>query len=203
MKKLLFTLIIIAGTTFSASAQGPKAVKVSPFTFLKGQALMLHYEHNIFNSITIGAGVAPVLWGPILGSLSYPPSEFNTGVAIDPEIRWYAKSDQVMDGFFVGLYNSNRFSSWYSGASSDDIWDWEDDDSYDIDGYDVTNRKIIVGLQLGVQKLLGEHFCFDFYSGLGFQGNVTTATGRTTNYVNTVEGGGINLRCNISIGWQF
>jgi hypothetical protein len=165
---------------------------------------MIHYEHNIFNGLTIGAGVAPVLWGPIIGSLAYPPSEFNTGVAIDPEIRWYAKSDQVMDGFFVGLYNSNRFSSWYSGASTVDIFDIDgESDIYDLDGYDVTNRKIIVGLQLGVQKLLGEHFCFDFYSGIGFQGNVTTATGRTTNYVDRVEGGGINLRCNISIGWQF
>ncbi len=202
MKKLLFTFLLISGTAFNSMAQAPKAVKISPFTFLKGQAFMVHYEHNLFNSFTVSLGAAPVLWGPLLGSLAYPPNDFNMGVAIDPEVRWYAKSDQVMNGFFVGLYNSNRFSSWYAETGVNDV-DWSNGEVIAAGGYDVTNRKIIVGLQLGTQKLIGDHFCVDFYGGVGVSGNVTTATERISGYVDEVTGAGINFRCNIALGWQF
>ena len=124
MRKLNFTFFTIACLLVNTQtfAQQQKAIKISPFTFLKGQPVMIHYEHNVFKSFTMGVGVAPIMWGPIIGSLLYPPTKFNTGIAIDPEIRWYAKNDKVMDGFFVGLYNSNRFSSW-AGTSTEEIFD--------------------------------------------------------------------------------
>jgi len=159
---------------------------------------MIHYEHNVFKSFTMGVGVAPIIWGPIVGSLLYPPTKFNTGIAIDPEVRWYAKNDKVMDGFFVGLYNSNRFSSW-EGTSTEEIFDLYSE----INDWDIKNRKIIVGLQLGVQRLIGDHFCVDFYSGIGFNSNVTTATRKIDKYTETTPSGGVNLRLNVALGWQF
>jgi len=199
MKKFNFMILTIACLLVTTQTLAQKnAIKLSPFTFLKGQPAMIHYEYNVFKSFTMGVGVAPVMWGPIIGSILYPPSKFNTGIAFDPEVRWYAKNDKVMDGFFVGLYNSNRFSSW-EGASSEEIFDINSE----INSWDVRNRKTIVGLQLGVQRLIGNHFCVDFYSGFGFNYNVTTATRKIDQYTDTRIGGGINLRLNVALGWQF
>jgi hypothetical protein len=200
MKNLKFTFLTVVSlfVTTQTFAQQTKAIRVSPFTFLKGQPVMIHYEHNVFKSFTMGVGVAPIMWGPIVGSLLYPPTKFNTGIAIDPEVRWYAKNDKVMDGFFVGLYNSNRFSSW-EGASSEEIFNL----SPELNDWDIKNRKIIVGLQLGVQRLIGDHFCVDFYSGIGFNSNVTTATRKFDKYTETRTSGGVNLRLNVALGWQF
>jgi hypothetical protein len=205
MKNLKFTFLTVVSlfVTTQTFAQQTKAIKVSPFTFLKGQPVMIHYEHNVFNSFTMGVGVAPIMWGPIVGSLLYPPTKFNTGIAIDPEVRWYAKNDKVMDGFFVGLYNSNRLSSW-EGASTAEIFDYDYYyDDYDINDWEIKNRKVIVGLQLGVQRLIGDHFCVDFYSGIGFNSNVTTATRKYDKYTETTPSGGVNLRLNVALGWQF
>jgi len=200
MKNLKFTFLTVVSlfVTTQTFAQQTKAIRVSPFTFLKGQPVMIHYENNVFKSFTMGVGVAPIMWGPIVGSLLYPPTKFNTGIAIDPEVRWYAKNDKVMDGFFVGLYNSNRFSSW-EGASSEEIFNL----SSELNDWDIKNRKIIVGLQLGVQRLIGDHFCVDFYSGIGFNSNVTTATRKFDKYTETRPSGGVNLRLNVALGWQF
>ncbi|WP_338410795.1 DUF3575 domain-containing protein [uncultured Flavobacterium sp.] len=200
MRKLNFTFFTIACLLVNTQtfAQQQKAIKISPFTFLKGQPVMIHYEHNVFKSFTMGVGVAPIMWGPIIGSLLYPPTKFNTGIAIDPEIRWYAKNDKVMDGFFVGLYNSNRFSSW-EGTSTEEIFDLYSE----INEWDIKNRKIIVGLQLGVQRLIGDHFSVDFYSGIGFNSNLTTATRKIDQYTETTPSGGVNLRLNVALGWQF
>lgn len=200
MKKLNFTVLTVVGLLLTTQifAQQNKAIKLSPFTFLKGQPAMIHYEHNVFKSFTIGVGVAPVIWSPIIGSLLYPPTKFNTGIAIDPEVRWYAKNDKVMDGFFVGLYNSNRFSSW-EGTSTEEIFNIYSE----VNNWEVKNRKIIVGLQLGVQKLIGDHFCADFYSGIGFNSNLTTATRKIDQYTETTPSGGVNFRLNVALGWQF
>jgi hypothetical protein len=200
MKKNLSTLFLVLFVSFYtiSIAQQKKAIKVSPFTFIKGQPAMFHYEHNVFKSFTMGVGAAPVLWGPLLGSLLYPPTKFNPGIAIDPEVRWYAKNDKVMDGFFVGLYNSNRFSSW-EGKSTEEVFDVYSD----LNDWDVKNRKIIVGLQLGVQRLIGDHFCVDFYSGFGFSSNVTTATRIVDKYTESTTTAGVNLRLNVALGWQF
>jgi len=201
MRKLIFTFftVICLLVTTQTFAQQQKAIKISPFTFLKGQPVMIHYEHNVVKSLTMGVGVAPIIWAPLFGSILYPPSKFNTGIAIDPEVRWYAKNDKVMDGFFVGLYNSNRFSSWETTTSTIDLLDLD----FTEGDWDVKNRKTIVGLQLGVQRLMGDHFAVDFYSGIGLNSNTTTATRRSDLYTEKTPSAGVNLRLNVALGWQF
>ena len=108
---LLACALMVASTSFG---QSKSAVKVTPVTILKGQLAMVHYEYNAWGNATVSLGVAPVISGPILGSLAFPAEDGAGGIAIDPEIRWYGKDDGAMNGFFFGLYNSNHISNWTS-----------------------------------------------------------------------------------------
>lgn len=209
--KHVFTLILGVLVSTATMAQHKHAIKVSPFTFLKGQPAMVHYEYNAFNNATLSLGLAPVISGPILGSVVFPPTEFNSGIAIDPEIRWYGKDNGAMNGFFFGLYNSNRLTSWTSATTDIDLsalLTGEFIEEYDDSGnplnssYDVKARKNIVGIQLGTHKPLGDHFSVDFYSGFGISIANTEATGNNTGTVSNVPSGGINLRLNLAFGWQ-
>ena len=205
-KKLVLLFIVLAAISFNSNAQkNANVIKLTPFTFLKGQMFMVHYERHLFSKMSIGVGVAPIFTAPLLsiGTLSYIPTTFNLGIAIDPEIRWYAKSNDVMDGFFVGFYNSNRFSSWES--TSDGTTDFFD---YSLSSFkvDVKNNKHIFGLQLGVQKMMSDHISIDFYSGLGLNVNKTTASGTRedgTLFTEEIGGAGINLRLNLAVGYRF
>lgn len=199
MKKIITVLFFsfIGLNTILAQSEMKNALKVTPITIIKGQAIMIHYERQLIKNMTIGIGVAPIVIGPLIGSLVYTPDKFQGGIAIDPEIRWYAKSDKVMDGFFVGLYNSNRFSSW---ESSDPLWGT----ARANEKLNVSGRRTIIGLQLGTHRLIGEHFSVDFYSGFGFSGSKTTAKFASNNtlYDQTLTGG-LNLRLNLALGWVF
>ena len=210
MKHFVSLLLSVLVCT-TAMAQHKHAIKVSPFTFLKGQPLMVHYEYNAFNNATISLGLAPVVSGPILGSLVFPPTEFNSGFAIDPEIRWYAKDAGAMNGFFFGLYNSNRLTNWTTVTGEIDIASLltgefvEENDAFGNPlnaSYDVKASKHIFGFQLGTHKPLGDHFSVDFYSGLGLSVANTEATGSNTGTVSNIPSGGINLRLNLAFGWQ-
>ncbi len=116
MKKYFTTiaLMLILGWKFSSNAQstGANVIKVSPLTFMSGRLAAVHYERQIGKQFTFGIGAAPLFWRPLFGSISYPITEFKNGFSVDPEFRWYAKSDKVMDGFFVGLYGSYIKSNW-------------------------------------------------------------------------------------------
>jgi len=207
MKKItsiLFLSLIIANSMF-AQKEMKNAIKVTPITIIKGQAIMIHYERVVFKNMTAGIGVAPVVMGPLIGSLAFPVEKFKSGIAIDPEIRWYAKSDKVMDGFFFGLYNSNRFSSWESSADYTSIFLLNPTYSgTENTKLNVSARKTIVGIQLGTHRLLGKHFSVDFYSGVGFSGSKTTAKYADTKEIyDEVSAGGVNLRLNVALGWRF
>ncbi len=212
-KKLVLLFIVLAAISFNSNAQkNANVIKLTPFTFLKGQMFMLHYERNLFSKMSVGIGIAPVFTGPIfsLGTLSYipNPSSYNLGIAIDPEIRWYAKSNDVMDGFFIGFYNSNRYSSWESTTEGVNVTELFSETANFSSPFtvQVKNQKHIFGLQLGVQKMMSDHISIDFYSGLGFNGNKTTATGTRedgTIYKDEIPGAGINLRLNLAVGYRF
>ena len=211
MKKVLLLVFVISMIGKLNAQKNPNVVKLTPLTFAKGQLLMVHYERNIWKKMSIGIGVAPIFRAPIsFSTLDYVPTDFNMGIAIDPELRWYAKSNDAMDGFFVGFYNSNRFSSWTSttdGNSISDILDLNYDWTNQSFNVDVTNQKYIFGLQLGTQKMMSENISIDFYSGLGVSINKTTATGYNVNtksdYVDENYGAGINVRLNLAVGYRF
>jgi hypothetical protein len=207
MKKItsIFILSLFTATCVFAQTEMKNAIKVTPITFVKGQLIMVHYERAVFKNMTVAIGAAPVITGPLIGSLAFPVDKFKNGFAIDPEIRWYAKSDKVMDGFFFGLYNSNRFSSWESSADYGSIFLL--DPTYtgsENAKLNVSARKTIVGIQLGTHRLIGKHFSVDFYSGVGFSGSKTTAKYADTKEVfDEVSAGGVNLRLNVALGWRF
>lgn len=205
MKKFITVLFFsfIGVNAIYAQSKMKNALKVTPITIIKGQAIMLHYERQLINHMTVGIGVAPIVFGPLLGSLAYPSDKFKNGVAIDPEIRWYAKQDKVMDGFFVGLYNSNRFSYWESSTALLGLLNPLYTGT-DIGKVNVSSRRTIVGFQLGTHRLIGEHFSVDFYTGLGLSGSKTTAKFASNNVLyDEIRAGGVNLRLNLALGWVF
>ncbi len=205
MKTIMAVLILsfIGLNSINAQSKMKNALKVTPLTIIKGQALMIHYERAVIKNMTVGVGVAPIFTAPLIGTLAYPADKMKSGIAVDPEIRWYAKSDKIMDGFFFGLYNSNRFSSWESTNDIVELFN-PNDSPYDSDELNVSARKTIVGLQLGTHRLLGDHFSIDFYSGFGLSGSKTTAKYASNNLVyDEIITVGANLRLNIAVGWVF
>lgn len=193
---LLIAAMFISSTDVQGQADFKNSVKVTPFAFLKGQIAVLHYERAVNPNITVGIGVAPIFFPPVLGVILYPIDQFNNGIAIDPEIRYYANSDKVMDGFFFGAYSSNRFSSWESSGTLSS--------GFNTDPLNLYFRRSIFGVQAGTQKLLGEHFCIDFYGGMGLSFSQYKAYSAFTNKLLEVQdASGLNLRLNVSIGYQF
>ena len=201
MKKGMRILLIIAAlftasTNVKGQANFKNSVKVTPLAFLKGQIAVVHYERAVYRNMTLGIGVAPIFFPPVLGAILYPIDQFNNGIAIDPEFRYYAKSDKVMDGFFFGAYSSNRFSSWESSGTLSS--------GFNTDPLNLSFRRSIFGVQAGTQKLLGEHFCIDFYGGMGVSFSQYKAYSAFTNKLLEVQdASGLNVRLNVSIGYQF
>ena len=186
------------------------AIKLTPFTFLKGQVLMVHYERVIWKGMTVSIGVAPIFAPPLIGGGLTGVDNFKGGFAFDPELRWYAKSDKVLDGFFFGLYNSNRISYWESSTYLYDPVDINifGQSTYNPNNIDeklnVKNTKILVGLQFGTHRLIGNHFSFDLYSGFGIGAATTVAKyDKNDDVYKSFTNGSFNFRLNFALGWQF
>lgn len=204
-KKAFFVFTIITLISFYALGQKKNGtphsniIKISPFTFLKGQIPMVHFERVVYGNLTASIGVAPILFGPLIGSLVFPPDKFNGGIAVDPELRWYAKSDKVMDGFYFGFYNSYRSSKWESSVSAKDIF--KVNTTPDLK---VSSTKLIGGIHFGTQRMLGEHFAVDVNGGIGFSRSKTFAKEYSSQKLyDKTTGGGVNLKLGISLGWRF
>jgi hypothetical protein len=90
-----------------------------------------------------------------------------SGFSIDPEFRMY--TDEVFDGFYVGVYSSQRFSSArlleMETPANDSL-------ATATGGYQELKTHIgVYGLQLGFEKLFGgrDRFVFDAYFGIGYK----------------------------------
>lgn len=196
--------MVLTMVSFGFMAQNKIAVKITPITFHKKMLLMAHAEYNFAGNFTGSVGLAPIFYAPLAASVEFPVTDMNSGISIDPEVRWYAKSDGVMDGFFIGLYSSQRFTSWQTANYWNDYWTLGTNGTGYVDEtYKAKNHKKIYGFELGVQKLMGDHFSVDFYAGLGVQSNRTVAVGEVSGNVETQDWGGVNGRLNVSFGWQF
>ncbi len=178
----------------STSKARRNVLKVSPLVFSKGQLIQVHYERQLFGSFTGGVGLAPIFFSNIWGSILYPVADFKGGFAIDPEFRWYANSDKVMDGFFIGVYNSMRYSKW---SNEGDLIDY----GQPKEKREVNSRRTIVGFTFGTERQFGEHFIFDFYSGIGLSSTTFKVTGPITN--KEEKTGGVHLRLNLAFGYRF
>ena len=184
-------------TKINSSQSMNNVIKITPIVFLQGELVRISYERKIGSHFSVGLGVAPIVFPPLLASLAYPPTSFKGGFALDPEIRWYAASDKAMDGFYLGLYNSSRFSSWDALSTAQGL------SNGGTDQYKVNRTLLKYGFELGLEKMMGKHFLVDVYGGLGLIGDNIIATNQRTNAVDNLPTGGIDFRFNISFGYRF
>jgi hypothetical protein len=226
MKKHLLTLsALICATIVSAQF----AMKITPITVLKNQYFMLHGEYIIpgTEKLSIGLGLAPnmVPKTSFLDDLAdiaddnyyYQYNQDNwlenakPGFAIDPELRWYFK--EAYEGFFMGLYSSQRFSSGveleelYSGPNPADPLGF--DLFLEPTGGIVSSKShvSIYGLQAGFCKTYGgdDNILLDVYFGAGskntnikWEGKDLKGPGKTE-----TDRSGIALRANVAVGYIF
>jgi hypothetical protein len=217
MKKtiLLFSIVL---ASFAANAQF--AIKYTPIVFLRNMKYTVHAEYMIPNSprISVALGFSQNLFPKSSGQDAdeAPRGNYfeqnldnsNAGISLDPEVRIYTRKN--MEGFYFGLYSSQRFSSSQLDEYTDYLMDPADSTYYYANptgGFQNLNTRVsIYGAQIGYQKFQGkdDRFIIDVYAGGGTKitsrkytnGNSLLAGG----YVNEVKNG-IALRLNFSIGF--
>jgi hypothetical protein len=215
MKKslLLFSIVL---ASFAASAQF--AIKYTPIVFFRNMKYTVHAEYMIPNSprISVALGFSQNLIPKSSGLdnlaggtyFSQNLDNSNAGFSLDPEVRMYTRKN--MEGFYFGLYSSQRFSSSQLDEYNDYLMDPVDSTYYYANptgGFQNLNTRVsIYGAQIGYQKFQGkdDRFIIDVYAGGGTKitsrkytnGNSLLAGG----YVNEVKNG-IALRLNFSIGF--
>ena len=215
MKKslLLFSVVLF---TLSASAQF--AIKYTPIVFFRNMKYTVHAEYMIPNSprISVALGFSQNLIPKSSGLDNNGGGTYfqqnldnsNAGFSLDPEVRIYTRKN--MEGFYFGLYSSQRFSSSQLDEYTDYLMDPADSTYYYANptgGFQNLNTRVsIYGAQIGYQKFQGkdDRFIIDVYAGGGTKitsrkytdGNSLLAGG----YVNEVKNG-IALRLNFSIGF--
>ena len=198
MKKIFVSFLFSIVLTSIYSQEN--IVKISPLVFTKGQILEVHYERHLFGRFTAGAGISTIFFSSSASGLEYKPEKFNIGVAIDPEIRYYFKkkndeNTKPMDGYFMGLYNSTRISSYTSYDS------FENPNSTTLNK--INENISIYGLQFGYEKKISENLIIDLYTGFGSGTVKYLITNTITNQsMNTTKDAG-NFRFNFSIGYSF
>ncbi len=215
MKKTIL-LISIALVSFAASAQ--LAIKYTPLVFLRNMKYTVHAEYMIPNSprISVALGFSKNLLPKSTGLDSLAGGTYfqqntansNAGFSLDPEVRMYTRKN--MEGFYFGLYSSQRFSSSQLDEYTDYLMDPADSTYYYANptgGFqNLSTRVSIYGAQIGYQKFQGKNdrFIIDVYAGGG-----TKITSRkytdgnsmlTGGFDNSVKSG-IALRLNFSIGF--
>jgi hypothetical protein len=215
MKKslLLFSVVLF---TLSASAQF--AIKYTPIVFFRNMKYTVHAEYMIPNSprISVAMGFSQNLVPKSSGLENLAGGTYfqqntdnsNAGISLDPEVRIYTRKN--MEGFYFGLYSSQRFSSNQLDEYNDYLMDPADSTYYYANptgGFQNLNTRVsIYGAQIGYQKFQGkdDRFIIDVYAGGG-----TKITSRkytdgnsmlTGGFTNSVKNG-IALRLNFSIGF--
>ena len=215
MKKtiLLFSIVL---ASFASSAQF--AIKYTPIVFFRNMKYTVHAEYMIPNSprISVALGFSQNLIPKSSGLVNSAGGTYfqqnldnsNAGFSLDPEVRMYTRKN--MEGFYFGLYSSQRFSSSQLDEYTDYLMDPADSTYYYANptgGFQNLNTRVsIYGAQIGYQKFQGkdDRFIIDVYAGGGTKitsrkytdGNSLLAGG----YVNEVKNG-IALRLNFSIGF--
>ena len=213
-KSLLFLSIVL----FALSANAQFAIKYTPVVFLRNMKYTVHAEYMIPNSprISVALGFSENLVPKSSGLENFGGGTYfqrnlnngNAGFSIDPEVRMYTRKN--MEGFYFGLYSSQRFSSSSFDEFADYLMDPADSTYYYANptgGVQNLNTRVsIYGAQIGYQKFQGksDRFIIDVYAGGGTKitsrkytdGNSMLVGGFTNSVRN-----GVALRLNFSIGY--
>jgi hypothetical protein len=227
MKKtlLFFTIVIISITT---SAQ--LAIKYTPIVFARNMKYTFHVEYLIPNTprISLSLGLSQnskprwQIWNEDTLSnygtaLQLNAKNSQSGFSIDPEIRIYngrswTTSTGNMEGSYIGLYSSQRFSTVQLDEYALTYVDPTDSIYYyTTPTGGIQNLKTYIavyGLQLGFQQSIAfdDRLMFDAYVGAGLK-----LISRTFDSGNNALIGGfestfeknIALRANVSLAWRF
>ncbi len=214
----------------SIASSAQLAIKYTPIVFARNMKYTFHVEYLIPNTprISISLGFSQnskprwQIWDD--DSLSNYGTAFqlnaknsNAGLSIDPEIRIYngrswTTSTGNMEGSYIGLYSSQRFSTVHLDEYSLTYVDPIDSIYYyTTPTGGIQNLKTYIavyGLQLGFQQSLAydDRLMFDAYVGAGVKlisrtfdnGNDALIGG----FESTFEKG-IALRANVSVVWRF
>jgi hypothetical protein len=215
MKKTLLLFCVVLAS-FAASAQF--AIKYTPLVFFRNMKYTVHAEYMIPNSprISVALGFSDNLLPKSSGLENLAGGTYfqqnldnsNAGFSLDPEVRMYTRKN--MEGFYFGLYSSQRFSSSQLDEYTDYLMDPVDSTYYYANptgGVQNLNTRVsIYGAQIGYQKFQGKNdrFIIDVYAGGGTKitsrkytdGNSMLVGGFTNSVRN-----GIALRLNFSIGY--
>lgn len=213
MKKLSVIIFIIAITT---SIHAQFALKVTPFTLTRNMMFTVHGETALpgTENVSICLGLSPNLFPKSLGLANdsingyYYNADFSQswkGFSIDPEVRYYGR--KMMEGMYVGLYGSFRFSS----AKILEYHDKDTTSTYfnPTGGSQKLNTLVSVyGVTVGYQKVYGKNdgFLLDVYGGYGKK--ITTRTFEPGEQLHTAgftkqTDVGNALRLNVSLGYFF
>lgn len=213
MKKLLL-FVVILGASSDLFAQF--ALKLTPLTFTRNMICTVHGEMPLPGSsnVSVCLGVSPNLMPKSTGlandsiggyyyNVDYSKSK--KGFSLDPEIRFYSR--KLMEGFYVGVYSSLRFSS----ALLSEYHDRDTSNYYfnPTGGSQQLNTFVSVyGLTMGYQKVYGKNdgFLIDVYGGFGKKFTKRTYDDgqnlHSAGYQNSIDQGNA-LRLNISFGYFF
>jgi hypothetical protein len=215
MKKtiLLFSIVL---ASFAASAQF--AIKYTPIVFFRNMKYTVHAEYMIPNSprISVALGFSQNLIPKSSGLDNLAGGTYfqqnlnnsNAGFSLDPEVRMYTRKN--MEGFYFGLYSSQRFSSSSLDEYTDYLMDPADSSYYYANptgGVQNLNTRVsIYGAQIGYQKFQGtnDRFIIDVYAGGGTKITSRKYTDGNSMLVGGYQNGvknGIALRLNFSIGY--
>lgn len=215
MKKTLLLFCVVLAS-FAASAQF--AIKYTPLVFFRNMKYTVHAEYMIPNSprISVALGISENLIPKSSGLDNYGGGTYfqqnldnsKAGFSLDPEVRMYSRKN--MEGFYFGLYSSQRFSSSQLDEFTDYLMDPVDSTYYYANptgGFQNLNTRVsIYGAQIGFQKFQGKNdrFIIDVYAGGGTKITSRKYSDGNSMLVGGYENGvkrGIALRLNFSIGY--
>ncbi len=163
MRTTLFTLMLAAGTLFTAQAQQTNEekneVKLNAFNLIIFKALDVSYEHILNPNSTVGVSVLGNLqkepgWMSGLAEMPY----YNERFAVTPYYRHFFMN-RYAKGFFLeafGMLNSQKFF--------EEVYSDVGDPSYVDAG---TSTNFALGIAVGGKIVSRKNFVFEFFGGVG------------------------------------
>jgi hypothetical protein len=233
MKSFVLTLLASCSILFAqsqnqmpsrndSSSTGLIALKLTPLTLTRNMWFTAHVDYAFHPQFSASLGISPnflakgnsysrdSIWNYDNGDTTfydYLKTKGYPGMSLDPEIRWYPNG--VWNGWFLGLYSSQRFSSAkieeerfisQIGGSGSIQYVPTRTGNYQV----LKSRVSVMGLQAGYVKRWGkrQEWLIDIFGGLGVKSTIFKYENYGSLYPDeTFVKPGIAGRLNASIGY--
>ncbi len=187
MKKLIYTLALLAGTTMAAQAQ-TNAIKLNVTSVFVATGNVA-FEHKLSDKTSFQLGA-------YYTGFSILDTKFS-GFGITPEYRFYL-SGESMQGFFLGPYLRYTHLNLKSG----------DYNTYNNQGQSTTTRDEASlntfggGVNVGYQWIFGEHFVLEPFLRVGYNGGSINTISGSDNF-STGSFKGATFLPGLNLGYAF